>query len=85
MDSSTSVDVFASTGGSIIKYLQQVRVSFLFCHLIIELTFKFYFFVCVWKLVSSPEDVGLSCNTAWLLGHLYSAATSSSISKTSGE
>ncbi|XP_022783954.1 focadhesin-like isoform X5 [Stylophora pistillata] len=35
------------------------------------------------KFVSSPEDVGLSFNTAWLLGHLYSALTSSSVSDTS--
>ncbi|XP_027059446.1 focadhesin-like [Pocillopora damicornis] len=35
------------------------------------------------KLVSSPEDLGLSFNTAWLLGHLYNAVTSSSISNTS--
>jgi len=57
MDSATAVDVFPSTGGSMVKFLQQ--------------------------MVSSPEDVGLSSNTAWLLGHLFTASTSSAVSKTS--
>lgn len=43
------------------------------------------FLTVIWKLVSSPEDLGLSFNTAWLLGHLYNAVTSSSISNTSGK
>lgn len=42
-----------------------------------------YFFI--WKIVSSLEHVGLSSNTAWLLGHLYTASTSSAVTKTSGE
>lgn len=29
--------------------------------------------------------MGLSSNAAWLLGHLYTASTSSAITKTSGE
>jgi len=57
VDSSSSVNVFSSTGGSIIKYLQQI--------------------------VSAPEHVGLSSNSAWLLGHLYTASTSSAVTKTS--
>lgn len=51
------MDVFPSTKGSIVKFLQQ--------------------------MVSSSEDVGLSSNTAWLLGHLFTASTTSSVSKTS--
>ncbi|XP_068741397.1 focadhesin-like [Montipora capricornis] len=35
------------------------------------------------QIVSFPEDVGLSSNTAWLLGHLLTASRSSSVGKTS--
>ncbi|KAK3740115.1 hypothetical protein QZH41_012352, partial [Actinostola sp. cb2023] len=35
------------------------------------------------SFISSPQDIGLSSNIAWLLGHIYSAATSSPITKTS--
>ncbi|XP_031566041.1 focadhesin-like [Actinia tenebrosa] len=35
------------------------------------------------SIISSPHDVGVAANIAWLLGHIYSAATSNSISKTS--
>ena len=85
MDSSTSVNIFPPTEASIIKYLQQVGDNS-FCSLYFTGKYhnvKILFFFC--KIVSSPEHVGLSSNTAWLLGHFYTASTSSAITKTSSE
>ncbi|XP_032233940.2 focadhesin [Nematostella vectensis] len=33
--------------------------------------------------VSSPQDIGLASNIAWLLGHVYAASTSTNVTRTS--